>query len=360
MIEVRCSGTPFEIGYQHGSAARDKVEGSLAFYRDLFQSSCRLDWASVLQEAAKYVEFLRRDCPRYYEEIEGIAKGADVDILDIVALNVRTEINFGLFTTDQSLPVQSDGCTSVAYKNKTGDVLLAQNWDWQKEQAVNLFVCHISQPDTNLPDISMVTEGGVIGKIGFNSSGVGVCLNAIRARGVNVSRYPIHVALRKALESGSARAAADAIELIGTAGSGHILVSDQSEALGLECTSVGIKELQLNNEGTLVHTNHLLLDHAGVEEVPWLVDSPRRLDRFNQLITNAVASTAFDKDSLFELFKDESGYPSSINRSQTESCKSETLFNIIMDLAARKGTVSVGRPTEQSQRIEIALRSNEQ
>ncbi|CAG9989341.1 unnamed protein product [Clonostachys byssicola] len=112
---------------------------------------------------------------------------------------------------------------SVVYKNKTGDVLLAQNWDWQKEQAANLFVCHISLPGTNLPDVSMVTEGEVIGKIGFNSSGVVVCLNAIG---------------EKALESGS---------VIGTAGSGNILVSDHSKALGSELTSSGIKELQLNN-----------------------------------------------------------------------------------------------------------------
>lgn len=55
----------------------------------------------------------------YYEEMQGIADGSGRDLLDIVALNVRTEINFGLF---------SDGCTSVAWHTEKR-AWLAQNWD---------------------------------------------------------------------------------------------------------------------------------------------------------------------------------------------------------------------------------------
>jgi len=52
-------------------------------------------------------------------EMEGIAAGADVDFLDILALNVRTEIAYGMF---------SDGCTAFSWKG-TGGSFLAQNWD---------------------------------------------------------------------------------------------------------------------------------------------------------------------------------------------------------------------------------------
>lgn len=57
--------------------------------------------------------------PAYHEEMRGIAEGAGVDLLDIVALNVRTEIAFGQF---------SDGCTSVAWKTGSHS-FLGQNWD---------------------------------------------------------------------------------------------------------------------------------------------------------------------------------------------------------------------------------------
>ncbi|KAJ3548273.1 hypothetical protein NM208_g1089 [Fusarium decemcellulare] len=353
MLEVKCSGTPYEIGHQHGSKAREKVAGSLVFYRGLFQSTCSMDWNAVHQEATKYVAPLQKLYPRYVEEMRGIADGAGVELLDIVALNVRTEITFSLFTDNPTASVKTDGCTSLACRTETGSMFLAQNWDWQVEQAPNLFVCHISQPNTGLPNISMVTEGGVIGKIGLNSSGVGVCLNAIKARGVDTSKLPIHLALRAALESHSALKAARRLEAIGTAGSGHILVSDEAGAIGLECTSIGIKGIGQGRDGTIVHANHLILEHPIVEEFPWLSDSSRRMKRLSTLLKEKTSSEAISESLLFELFKDEEGFPGAINRCQVDGCETQTLFNIIMDLAERKATVKVGRPTNFSERIEL-------
>jgi len=51
--------------------------------------------------------------------MRGISEGAGRDLLDIVALNVRTEINFGLF---------SDGCTALSWQTE-GHAWLGQNWD---------------------------------------------------------------------------------------------------------------------------------------------------------------------------------------------------------------------------------------
>lgn len=62
---------------------------------------------------------IRAKWPRYYEELQGIADGSKRDILDIVAINVRTEIAFGLMT---------DGCTSLFW-DTPGNVFLGQNWD---------------------------------------------------------------------------------------------------------------------------------------------------------------------------------------------------------------------------------------
>ena len=65
---------------------------------------------------------------------------------------------------------------------------MAQNWDWMEEQSPNLLLLTIIQPDK--PTIKMVTEAGIIGKIGLNSAGVGVCLNAIRIPGLDKNRIP--------------------------------------------------------------------------------------------------------------------------------------------------------------------------
>lgn len=311
-----------------------------------------MTWQQVTEEASKYVEPLEKIAPRYLEEIRGIAQGASRPFLDILALNVRTEINFGLFTDQtKKIDIPSDGCTSIGWLTESASYL-AQNWDWMIEQRDNLIICHISQPGTGIPDISQVTEGGIIGKIGLNANGVGSLLNAIRCRGVDPTKLPIHFALRTVLESGSRKEAVAKIESVGVAGSGHILIGDPIGSTGLECTYKWVKELPTNEEGVLCHTNHLLREHDDVEEPPWLEDSPSRLRRVQDLSSNIQKPT---RDDVFGLFKDEEGCPASINRKRSEARSVETLFNIVMDLTTKNATVTLGRPTEPTRQITLAF-----
>lgn len=330
------------------------VSGSIAFYKNLFWDICALDWPSVCTEASKCIDTLQKICPRYLEEIRGLAEGAEVGLLDIVALNVRTEITFGLFTKQPKLPIGTDGCTSLAYKSSRASYL-SQNWDWQVKQAPNLIICHVSQPGTDIPGFKMVTEAGVIGKIGLNEKGVGVCLNAIRARGVNASKLPVHLALRAVLESASRSVAVETLKGTGVAGSGHILIADETGSTGLECTSKGIRELQMDGQGRIIHTNHIILDHPDVDEPPWLEDSPVRLSRMSQLFDERIASSQIDMFSIFDMFKDEYGYPGSINRSQEGDSETQTLFNIVMDLNKKRAIVTFGRPTVHGERVQLVL-----
>ena len=315
-----------------------------------------MSWSQVVGEASKYVEPLEKIAPKYLEEIRGIAQGAGRPFLDILALNVRTEITFGLFTdTAGKVDIPSDGCTSLAWRtgSTSPSACLAQNWDWQTGQRDNLIVCHISQPGTDIPDIAQVTEGGIIGKIGFNARGVGCCLNAIRCRGVDPTKLPIHFALRAVLESESREAAVAKIKKLGIAGSGHILVADATGSIGLECTSKWVKELPADEKGVLCHTNHLLLEHGDVDEPPWLEDSPRRLQRIQEL-TSALGVEQ-TRESILELFKDTEGQPGAINRASAGKWSFETLFNIVMDLTQKSATVTLGRPTENLGQIVLAF-----
>ena len=350
-----------KIGVSHGSLAKAQVEGSLKFYTQLFQDACAMSWPQVVDEAAKYVEPLEKIAPRYLEEIRGIAQGAGRPFLDILALNVRTEITFGLFTAGATgkTGAPTDGCTSLAWR--VGDPsptrpprsFLAQNWDWMAAQRENLIICRISQPGTGMPDIAQVTEGGIIGKIGLNARGVGCCLNAIRCRGVDPGRLPIHFALRAVLESESRAAAIARIRELGVAGSGHILIADPSGATGLECTHRWIKELPADERGVLCHTNHLILEHDDVDEPPWLEDSPVRLQRIRQLTSDLNGEQT--KESILELFKDTEGPPGSINRAGSGKGSFKTLFNIVMDLTQKTATVTLGRPTENLGQIDLAF-----
>jgi isopenicillin-N N-acyltransferase-like protein len=81
-----------------------------------------MSWSQVITFALQYHPHLSQNFTQYVQEMEGVAEGAGVTYVDILALNVRTEIAFG------------DGCTALSWKGKgEGKSILGQNWDWDAE-----------------------------------------------------------------------------------------------------------------------------------------------------------------------------------------------------------------------------------
>ncbi|KAL5043011.1 hypothetical protein BDW71DRAFT_130881 [Aspergillus fruticulosus] len=342
--QIVCSGTPYEIGHKHGSQACEEISRAITFYTKMFAKHSKLDWPQVQDLARDFDTLIKDKWPRYYEELKGIADGARRDFIDIIALNVRTEIVFGRF---------SDGCTSLYYQNSEHS-FQGQNWDWNTEQAANLIQVTVIQQD--FPTIKMITEAGLIGKIGLNSAGVGICFNAIRAKGVDKTRIPVHLGLRIALESPSALQAVENIEKIGMASSAHILIGDATTAIGLEFTSSTFARIPVNEKGYIVHSNHMLLPHAGINEPVWLKDSPVRVQTMGENVEKP--GEALSWEMFGGLFKDETNYPCSINRAAGAGSDIATLFNIIMDLRRRRAEVIMGRPSDAgAERILLAFES---
>ena len=197
-----------------------------------------------------------------------------------------------------------------------------------------------------------VTEAGIIGKIGFNSAGVGTLFNAIRVHGVDPTRLPAHFGLRMALESTSVKDAVQKLESCGMASSAHILLGDPDMSLGLEFTKSTFAHCERDAAGRVVHTNHLLKEHPIETDTVWLPDS---LVRLSTMTDNARALGAEPSwDQVSKLFEDEQNAPGSICRPETEG-GSTTVFNIVMDLRSRKAVVKLGKPTEVEDVIDLQL-----
>lgn len=193
-----------------------------------------------------------------------------------------------------------------------------------------------------------------MGKIGFNSSSVGVCLNAIRARPTKTDLLPIHLLLRIALESTSVEEAINTFEKLGgPASSQHILIADAtSGSRGLEVSPVGSIYLKPDSNGILVHTNHFI-ENKFVEEPPWLPSSGPRCERARELSENLLKETEVGKVTpqllRQRIFSDTNGDPNGICTSNGTLV--ETLFNIVMRLEHGKepsAEVTFGRPGTES------------
>lgn len=60
-----------QVGKQHGTQARDRVHGTMAFYKDYFMATAKMEWEPVCAEAAKWLPFLEKEYPQYVEEMQG-------------------------------------------------------------------------------------------------------------------------------------------------------------------------------------------------------------------------------------------------------------------------------------------------
>ena len=341
------AGSRREIGVGHGRAHAGLIRSSIAVYDRLFQDFVGLDWGQARQEAQRFGAMIEARFPAILEEMAGIAEGAGVDTADILTLNCRSEI---------SLTQASGGCSAFALA-RDGHQWLAQNWDWRADQLDNVVALRIEGDDA--PPLVSIGEAGMVAKIGMNAHGIGVCLNAIRSRTCGEG-LPIHVALRKILESPDMAGALAVAERDRVCSPAHFLVAGAGgEALGLEVHPGEPGRLPPRG-GVVTHTNHLCAREVTcrVEDFP-RVDSRPRLARLDALLDELPDDVSVNEGRLFEILADHHGHPLSIcrhfNPDQPAEERMETLFGVVMDLDARRLTLRHGKPCESKTSLEVTL-----
>src|SRR5258708_10228429 len=132
--QVRVEGSALERGRQYGEQARDRVQRAVVAYRDVFAHYTGWDWQAVRQEAARFEPPIAAFRPAYLDEMRGIAEGAGLDPVDVLAINVRTEVMFAA-KARQAAHQQRGVAESSAFPigprpGVPGPTLTGQNWDW--------------------------------------------------------------------------------------------------------------------------------------------------------------------------------------------------------------------------------------
>ena len=343
---VHCTGHPFEIGLTHGSSASAEIHHNIGMYTYFFGETAKLTWGQARERAVtQFLPTIEKQWPEIVEEMRGIAEGAGggLTLDDIVTLNVRTEIAFTNYT---------DGCTSIGQKTEGGKMFLAQNWDMIPELQKGMVFLHIRPAGSSIR-LRFLGEAGIVGKIGMNSAGFGLCMNALRSAALVPSNMPVHIMSRRLLQYASSYD--DAIAIIkrfGLASSINYILADKSgKHADLECSPMG-NYLVLPQNGYVAHSNHFY----GPERPPTLIDHPAadsfaRLARMQELTKedlHRAEPTTFD--SLKARLSDEQNTPAAICRAVPPGAvgidRLVTLSTIMMELGSCTGRVTIGRPCE--------------
>jgi isopenicillin-N N-acyltransferase-like protein len=163
------------MGCQVGEARREQVQHSIENAHLLIEqsySSLELTWDGAKIQSRKYSPFAWERYPQYIEEMQGIAKGANVPFDDVMVLNAMEAVTMDALHLTR--------CTSFAVNEERtadGHVLLAHNEDWLPEDEGDVYV--ISAKPKEEPPFLAMTYGGLLPNVGFNAYGIAQLIDSV-------------------------------------------------------------------------------------------------------------------------------------------------------------------------------------
>lgn len=344
---ISISGTPFELGYQHGNQAKEAIRGNILSYLDLWKYFGNVERNQILRDAQTFIPYIKMFDPELLEELRGIAEGSESQLEEVTALNCRWEMTYAYMSCAQR---HQDGCTAYALtpeSTRNRHTFIGQNWDYKPTCKNSCIILKIHQ--NCKPDIISHTEAGILGQKGFNSKGIGVCINYIRCdKDVFHASVPVWIKVRGILNSANFP---DCLKLLlnftGSNSVNMIIAHRDGEAIDIESTPDDAFFLYPNH-GILTHTNHFLSSGVGAKDTgrTLLPDTMIRNHRSFQLLRDKREN--LQDDVIKDVLRDHFGYPSSICRHQDDSVHPyeqwETLTSIIIDLTDGKMLYTNGPP----------------
>jgi isopenicillin-N N-acyltransferase like protein len=293
--ELTVQGTPGEIGFQHGRAFKTEIHRFLNddLARINLLREIPLARNKALHIAGRYARCVEHEVPEIAEEIAGLAKGAGIDYLEAMLLQVRREIIASRSAAD---------CTTVGSWTDTS-YWLAQTVDLAGDMTDLAVILRIVPSHPGSPTICMFTFIGLSGYLGMNESGLAIGINMLHSPGWRPGVSP-YILMRHLLGKTSAAEALEEIQRIRRASSRFFMLADSRGLLGVEMT--------VNNHRTLcarrlVHTNHFihpeLVDHER-NTSSGIKNSKIRFDRALELLDGGHPAES--------ILRDHENYPRSI------------------------------------------------
>ena len=347
--KIVIEGDPHSKGVMYGREAKAEIEKCIGFYRMMFTDVSGLDWNRVLDFSKTFIKRLKEYDETIIDEINGVAEGSGRTFEEILTINVRTEILFGL-------QQERGGCTALCVlseKTTHKNTILAQNWDWKAGTADHILLLQINRNDA--PSILTFVEAGQFARFGMNSAGHGICNNYIQceADGKNLDHgIPTTFIRRKALGQEKYYDVIGSIIHSPRSFSANYLVATAEgggDSINIEATPETVYFLY-PEDGILVHSNHMKgagSGNVGIIRIG-LEDSIYRDRRVEKKLREKRDHIVVD--DVKEALRDHFGYPFAVCRHPIEAMpfydQWRTNASLVMDLNSKTLWLAAGPPCE--------------
>lgn len=334
--EITVSGSPRELGRQIGDAAGELIRGFCAIAMERVNKTVRISRDAALEVAAKSISYAEQYAADMVDELRGTAEAARVTLDELMLLQVRNQLRS-----------PDAGCTSFSLAPpRSQQRFVAQNWD--NDPALDPFTLVLTRKLIGKPASTTLTQAGLIGYIGFNDAGIGLCLNSLPApsRPLGVPHYFM---VREILEAGSLAAAVHAVEQAERAIPANIMLTTPQGPADLEVTVDGVHVLTDPQNTLVTHTNHC--KHPALMAINpqfgELIQSHARQCRIDELL--AALATPISVSDLQRVLADHQDHPQSICRHDNADPAFgfwETVFSVIIAPESREMHISRGTPCD--------------
>jgi isopenicillin-N N-acyltransferase-like protein len=315
---------------KHAEQVQHSIENAHGLI-DQTYSSLELTWVGAKIQARKYLPFAEERYPQYIDEMQGIAKGANVSFDDVMVLNAMEAVTMDALHLTR--------CTSLAVNEERtadGHVLLAHNEDWLPEDEDTVYV--VSAKPKDEPPFLAMTYGGLLPNVGFNVHGIAQLIDSVYP---NDSRIGIpRLVVARAVLASKRLSGALRRTLIShrAAGYNHLLADEHGELYSVEVSARKF-DILYGMDGYMAHTNHYITPTMkGVENDPEeLISSRVRYFRANRLLRQNSTHTI---KTLQAIQKDHVNLPNSICNHNIAGIdpldRESTISAMVIDLTARE------------------------
>jgi len=71
----KVEGDPYEVGFQHGQLAKERIQKGLDIYRQAFLEMANIQWNKAIEKGRTFLPIIRDYDQEAIDEVRGIAEG---------------------------------------------------------------------------------------------------------------------------------------------------------------------------------------------------------------------------------------------------------------------------------------------
>ena len=272
-------GTPLNRGKIHGETLQKNIWEMLdqgAYFYSIFKMNLD-DFVDQFYEETDHINAVKKWAPNLYEELQGIAQGAGVDLKVLFMHNCGDEVL--RFLQAKGIELGKLGCSSIGC-NKTALYPAMQGQNLDTFLALRGFETLFYIKESTDLHIMTVGWSGNLGPFGMNNVPIALNLNTIDCN-YSMNGLPLQFVGRKILEQTSLENVIKFMQSIQTGAPQNYMFGDKEQILDYEGSANAFTQyFPFENYQYIYHTNHPL---ANKDTMDGYKPNENTLSRFNFL-----------------------------------------------------------------------------